>query len=257
MSNKQKWIIGLSVVLLCGSAVQAGSVQLKFDGVNPRAITKVNFYGSGSPFDGRAVYIGRYNSTITAPDGDDAEAIFNDLNAGYDETLTLGSWCMDIYQHESTDPLTYHIVDPATAPGDAPMGSAKAADLNRLFTGFIGTVDGDSTNTNLAAAFQAAVWEIVNETDAGYDVTSGGFSLSNYSTSNWASTANTWLAQLDDYDVDGGLKVFSNADNQDFVYYIPPTDPPGIVPEPLTMLAAGTAVMGLGGYLRRRRRETA
>ena len=252
MSNKQKWIIGLSVVLLCGSAVQAGSVQLKFDGVNPKASTKM--YKSGSIFNNNAVYVGRYNSTITAPDGDDAEAIFDDLGAEYDETLTLGSWCMDVYQHESTDPLTYHIVDPATAPGDAPMGSEKAADLNRLFTGFIDTVDGDSTNTNLAAAFQAAVWEIVNETTATYDVTGGGFSLSDYSTSDWASTANGWLNNLGDYDVDGGLKVFSNAANQDFVYYIPSTNPPGIMPEPLTMLAVGSAIVGVGGYIRRRRR---
>ena len=253
MSSKQKWIIGLSVVLLCGSAVQAGSVQLKFDQVSPSAITKM--YKSGSIFNNKAVYVGRYNSTIKDPVGADAEAIFDDLGALYSDELSLKTWCMDVYKSANTNWNEYNLVAPQTAPGDAPMGSAQADDLNRLFTGFIGTVDGDSTNRNLAAAFQAAVWEIVNETDAGYDVTGGGFSLSGYSTSNWASTANGWLNNLGDYDVDGGLKVFSNAANQDFVYYIPPTNPPGIMPEPLTMLAVGSAVAGLGGYIRRRRRD--
>ncbi len=256
MSNKQRWIIGLSAVLLCGSAVQAASVKLKFERVSPRAITKVSFYGS--PFHDKAVFIGRYRSQIKDPVGTEAESIFDELGAGYDDTLSLGSWCMDIYQHENSSWSEYDVIDPALAPDAAPMGAAKAADLNRLFTGFIDTVDTNSTDVDHAAAFQAAVWEIVNEDENyGYDVTTGDFSLSGYNTNNWAGQANTWLANLGSDDADGGLKVFSSADNQDFVYYIPPTSSEEVVPEPMTMLAAGTAVMGLGGYLRRRRRESA
>ncbi len=254
MSNKQKWIIGLSVLLLCGPAVQAGSVQLKFDQVSPRAIAKM--HKSGSIFNNKAVYVGRYNSTIKDPVGADAEAIFDELGASYSDELSLKTWCMDVYKNANTNWNEYNLVTPATAPDGYAMGTAKADDLNRLFTRFIDTVDGDSTNADLAAAFQAAVWEIVNETDYNYDVTDGGFSLSGYSTSNWASQANDWLDNLGNHDVDGGLKVFSNADNQDFVYYIPPSEtPPGTVPEPLTMLAVGSAVAGLGGYIRRRRRR--
>ena len=111
-------------------------------------------------------------------------------------------------------------------------------------------------NNLAAAAFQLAVWEIVLENDANpYNVDSdqGAF----YATSGPSAVeqANEWLAELASLEfVDIGLRVLTNPDKQDFVVRIPGFGSPEI-PEPLTMLAVGLGVAGIGRYVRRRTKD--
>jgi hypothetical protein len=256
-------MFGLAVVLLCSPLARAGSVQLEFNQVDPWKITTVHF-SPATGASGDTVFIGRYNSRLSNPLGSDAEDLYVALGGDLADTsvpVDLEAWCIDVYQRESTAPRIYDLDAPQNAPlvGSAghPMGSDKAADLNRLFVNvFASEVLSDPTNRVVAAAFQAAIWEIVNESEQNaYDVDTGAHRLTGSYSYAWRNKANLWLGELGDDDVDGGLHVLTNQSHQDFAFYVPPSQvPPQAVPEPVTMLAAGSALIGLGGYIRRRRR---
>jgi hypothetical protein len=259
MSNASRWTIGLVAVLACSAVVQANSVQLRFSKVSPRKIAKVHL--AGSPFDGRRVYVGRYQTQIKDPVGSEAEALFYDLQSDPSQTLTLDSWCIDVHEHETSSFSTYTLVPLEDAPlwsGSGSsydgMGTQKAQDLKNLFGQFYPQVQADSDNADLAAAFGAAIWEIVNESGNSYGVWDGSYTMSNGGS--WLGTADDWLDDLDGETLAEGVSVLARDGSQDFTFYVPTPDPPqDVVPEPLTMLAVGSAVAGLGGYIRRRRRD--
>jgi hypothetical protein len=179
---------------------------------------------------------------------------------------TMGSYCIDVHQDAPTSYGVYTIYPLAYAPiasnltGIA-MGSTKANDLERLFS----LLPSNLTNQT-AGAFQAAVWEIVNETSTNldgsyhYDVTSGSFMMTEYNIGNgtgWLGQANTWLNELH---APGTVPVADvvalvNPDTQDYALTVLGAGSSRLIPEPITMAGLMMGIGGLVGYVRRRARK--
>jgi len=82
---------------------------------------------------------------------------------------TLNAFCADIYTGLDKDPFVYHFTD-----GVVPYSGSTLLNLDRLFTRFYDTLD----THRESAAFQVAIWEIINESGSGvYDLASGVFQI--------------------------------------------------------------------------------
>ena len=181
--------------------------------------------------------------------------------AGWPNNKNLATFCADIKQTIGYgQTCTYDVYLPQDAPiggtnNPNGMGAAKADDLRLLFSLMPSSLDAKK-----ATAFQAAVWEIINE-DAGTAYALTGTTKGNLyttapaGTDTWVTTANGWLTTVWSYTdpvPDIGLRVLVNPITQDFALVVPGlgSNP---IPEPLTLLAFGSAIAGLAGYIRRRR----
>jgi PEP-CTERM motif len=156
------------------------------------------------------------------------------------------SWCVDIF-HSFSFPA---VANDTLVSAASVFNPTKANDLGRLYTAHHAAVEGhDSSNTN-SAAFQLAVWEIVNETGTSYGLNNGFFQASGTG----AGEAQTWLSTLNAtpvsaynvsiWSVNSMVSGWGHA--QDVAVFAP-------VPEPETyaMLLAGLGV--LSGVVRRRK----
>lgn len=176
---------------------------------------------------------------------------FRTFNATRNETFE--SWCVDIFHN-------FNFGNPGVTTDNKVSAAslftqAKAEDLGRLYTRHHTLIDGHNSTANNSAAFQLAVWEIVNETDATYSLGAGAFTASGTG----SGTASTWLTDLNmnhaASQYDAFVWVVQNntfAANgrptwgaQDVVVFAP-------VPEPETyaMILAG---LGLLGFSARRK----
>jgi hypothetical protein len=174
---------------------------------------------------------------------------------------TIPTFCIDIFQEAPTGgyvPYTIGAVEDAPLNDElSPMGAGKANDLRRLF-GLLMNGSGadqvDLSNPSQAAAFQAAVWEIVFERPtAGYDVTTGTLIIGGDPA--WTGLANTYLHDLSGFAPENGLRALMSPEYQDFALYLPSVgDPPTAVPEPLTITSAFLGLSALGAYIRRNRK---
>ena len=94
----------------------------------------------------------------------------------------------------------------------------------------IRAIDIGSSDTR-AAAFQLAIWEIINETNtSGWDLNSGTFRASASSTT--INTAETWLSELNGLPPRANLMALTSATAQDYVVQAPVVQspaPPGVV----------------------------
>jgi hypothetical protein len=163
-------------------------------------------------------------------------------------------WCVDISREiwQNTQ-HAWAIGDLADVPAGYQMGGVKAADLERLFTLM---PQGDGVTADRAAAFQAAVWEVVNETSKkangayDYNVKAGSFRVSGGST--WVNLANGLLTEAANKTTSSVYAMYST-DTQSFAFFVPTfgggsTTP---VPEPITFVTGLMVVSGLGYYVRR------
>ncbi len=243
-------LAAVGLTLLPAATAQAtslGTVRLAYDSVSPRQASNVTLDGSTT----NGLLTGRYNLQLDPTYAPTGEGV--DVYAEADANGRIGTFCADVRQWAPTSYKVYDVYLPEDAPiggANSPMDEAKAWDLRRLFnqrTGETGTNDG-------AAAFQAAVWEIIYEESGTYDVTSGDLSMTIYSGwgSGWLATANDWLDALGTDQPDVGLRVLANADKQDFAMWVPDL-PGGVIPEPLTAVALLLGGAALTAYSRRRR----
>jgi hypothetical protein len=224
--------------------------------IQPAAADTLRYQGAWySPYDGAFQIV------------DGSPALSRSVNAGgfrmtdvSGPTLPAGTsfmaWCVDVYHNLNTTSAgsSYTLKSGADFYGAA---SYKVTDLERLASYVLD--NSLLTNGVQSAAFQLAVWEIVNESMRGsqpYSISSiGGDDFRVTSGDLVARTlANSWLGVVNagSYAIGYSLGVWdgSNA-TQDLAVFSKVVTP---IPEPETyaMLMAG---LGLMGFIARRRRK--
>jgi hypothetical protein len=170
---------------------------------------------------------------------------------------TLSGFCVELTETTSPYELTYNVLMPENGPvpttflGET-MGYTKAKYIQELWGRYYDSSwssGGTFTDTqnHFAAAFSAAIWEILYEdlpmTSFGWDVTVDGTAgdkgfRTDY---DYASLANVMLYSLDGTGPLADLRVFSYEGAQDYLV---------LVPEPATM-----ALLGFGSMLALLRRR--
>ena len=169
------------------------------------------------------------------------------------------SWCVDIF-HNFNFPVTTVDTKQNASQIFSQLGATAAAkiekNLDRLYAAEHTLIDPHLSTADNSAAFQLAVWEIVNEKSTNsYNLTTGDLTITSGSAG--FATAQTWLGLLNTdssnplytvsfwnvNDVGGAPKALGA---QDVAVFAP-------IPEPETyaMLLAG---LGLMGFIARRRR---
>ena len=249
--------LAAAMVLATGPPARAtslGQLDLKYHGSDSYQIGHVHLDGATTSYIVTGKYILQVDPDPLTYWGEGEDVV---LQAGND--YLIDTFCADVEQSALGAFTTYDVYHPEHAPigaGNSPMGIEKAWDLRRLFDQHWGAVASD----NGAAAFQAAVWEIIYEdTDTyGYNLTDSAsrlwmqIDMDTWDGTDWRLTANTWLAGLGTGKPDVGLRVLANEDYQDYALVVTdlPADP---IPEPVTLAGMLLGVGCLGGYLRRRR----
>lgn len=232
-----------------------GTVSIYEIGTSPSAV--VNISGT-SGYSGGA-YAGVYNLSATGWNVNAAgQQVIGTPAAG-----PIPSFCIDVHDFSGAGYNPYDIDKLENAPiyhdGGAPMGASRATDLRLLFGAeylhvMSAVVNGSYngyTGTEMAVAFQAAVWEIVNESSLGFNVKTGNEQIS--STDTIMNLANGWLSDLaTDTVQDGSVVALVNSTIQD--YAITEGSGGSGVPEPVTMCGL---LLGIGGLVRYTRRRTA
>jgi len=176
---------------------------------------------------------------------------FKMTNTSVNPNNTFMAWCVDIYDDMNTGSTSYTLKSGTDFYSGAQ--AYMATDLSRLASWVFD--NNLLTNGAASAAFQLAVWEIVDDAagHGSYDVTSGDFSAT--TGSSWASVlgmANDWLAVVNDgsYGIDRQLSVWQQdvAGSTQNLAVFAPVPEPGIV----AMLLSG---LGLMGFVARRRKR--
>ncbi|TXT22921.1 MAG: hypothetical protein FD134_2346 [Gallionellaceae bacterium] len=123
------------------------------------------------------------------------------LNTDPLRTSPFQSWCVDIFHGFSFVVDALDVLKPANialAGSSATLPTAfsqqAATDLGRLYTNHHAAVDLTSSSGTNEAAFQLAIWEIVNERSGSYSLVGGDFKASGNSAIN--TLASTWLNEL-------------------------------------------------------------
>ena len=164
-------------------------------------------------------------------------------------TTPLFFWCVDLSQ-------TFSFGTVYSNYAITPLGNTLLA---QLFTAVGGSAallsgPGSEAKTDLSAAFQLAVWEILYEgaSYGGLNVSTGNFKATGGDDSDAINQANTWLAALSAGSPTAtALFLLHSADNQDFITDTPL--PPGLVlPEPSSLPLLGLGLLGLIFVTRRR-----
>jgi hypothetical protein len=176
---------------------------------------------------------------------------------GLDLSDHFNAVCVDllhvIYPNTRYD---WTIVDLKDVPDTGPMGQTRANDLAELFNRHN---PNDSSMTNAQkAAMGVLAWEIVLESVWTGGAKPWGLGTGDLRITGLSTAAqgyfNTWAGELTGAGPTGQVYAIVNPGTQDFGILIPGVgNDQHPVPEPLTLLAFGSAVAGLAGYIRRRR----
>ena len=228
-------------LLLTASPNLANTVDIIHDGFG--AYDGVTAWGGGT--NGDDVGAGVYTLNKTGDSG----------SGGTWRNGPVSGFCVELNEAAPTETLRYAVgmpEDMIISYTGGTLGTTKGNYLRELWARYYNPTwsrSGADFQTNrTAAAFAAAVWEIVYEdvpgSPARYDVTAdgttglAGFLALNVDT----ATANRWLQSLDGCGPKADLRVFTNCGAQNFLV---------AVPEPATV-----ALLGLGGLALIRRRRT-
>jgi hypothetical protein len=271
-------VFGLLIAGPAWATTNYGWLELTYDHCGPTEAARTSL-NSGSTWDG-PWYTGQYNLKVNSASsshsvGDTGEKLWG--NAAANNWL-IGSYCIDIRQQAPTSGAPpaapyrrYDLYDLQDAPivrgMDVDMGTAKADDLRRLFSNWssawatTGYVKNGWNGDQYAAAFEAAVWEIINETATkpggayDYNLGLGTFRVSEYWGGSWGTIANGWFANLQDMAPNLNVVALVNEDFQDYALTVADfgsRESP--IPEPVTMAGLMLGICGLARYVRRNRR---
>lgn len=207
--------------LFAGSAA-ASSVTAKFTSVSPSTTFKFTGVSSGH------VYTGQINWTNATG--------MPDETAG----TAFSTFCVEPGQPIYTgNTYTFDVVGLESS-----LGSAKATEIGYLWVDRHDEIGTDATKT---AAFQIAIWEILN--DSVYNLSAGNFRAAVTSPlPAAASLAQTWLTSLTRTGPLPTMLALKSDRYQDQVFFAPPAEnsPPVAVPLPAAAWA-GLALMGIMG----------
>lgn len=247
LANRNMFIAGLA--LLASQPALADNIQIQgwWGGAGNVSLTLTN---------GVNYHTGTTGVSFTESGGAGGFRTLNATTGG----PTFESWCVDIF-HNFNFGNPGSTVD-AKVTAASIFGTAKANDLGRLFTRHHTVIDGHNSTNNDSAAFQLAVWEIVNETGSSYSLLNGAFKASGTG----AATAQTWLLDLNNNhaaslyrtDIWSVVNNTSQANGkptwgaQDVAVFslAPVVFAPVPEPDTYAMMVAG---LGLLGYVARRR----
>jgi hypothetical protein len=210
--------VAMAVVVALGMGIAPASaradfVQATFNNVSPGEVVTLSTGDTG--------WAGQYNFK----------------NASGLITGNYSGFCIDIHEPIYDKQTVKWQVTALSAAPDAPyssMGALRAKLIAELWSNDFSKVSHSNSN---GAAFQIAIWEIINETTTDknghliLNVTTGTFWAQD-SNSTTLKTANRWLSNLD---LDGngpqasGLIALTATGAQDYVVQIATPAPPGLV----------------------------
>lgn len=155
-------IVALAGLTAMASVASADSVDMRFLGTSAGRDVKITF-GSTTV----NVFAGQLRHQITNGTGLAAQ-----LNSP-----SMVTFCTDLDQYVNSSYNTYQLVNLSGVPNPA-MGLDKANAVNALYLAANSAQFG--SNSDYAAAFQLAIWEVVNDYDAsiagnGLSLTAGNF----------------------------------------------------------------------------------
>ncbi|MFE8070026.1 PEP-CTERM sorting domain-containing protein [Marinobacteraceae bacterium S3BR75-40.1] len=223
---KKNLIAGLALWLGLFSSVQAApvTVDLKYTGFS------IGAQGGSITNDGSSlndIGAGMFGFEVSNPQGDSPIAW----------NSTLEAFCVQIDTMLDANQTTY-ILDGA----DSYFGDAATVDqIGRLYTGY----HDDVTDSLRSAAFQLALWELINEDDNSLLLGSGSFNSTKFGGAR--GLANTWLAGLENIENAFDLYVLKTDPtdlSQDLLVFSP--QPPHKVSEPGTLALLGLAIVAFG-----------
>lgn len=149
---------------------------------------------------------------------------------------TLQAFCVQTNALLDThNTLTYNLVSALDHFGNTTL----VDQIGRLYTGYSAEV----TSADSSAAFQLALWELVDETTGTLGLENGSFTATSFNTAR--ATADAWLSSLSGITNGFNLFVLENESSQDLLVFKPA--PTVRVPEPgtLALMCLGLLVLGL------------
>jgi len=171
------------VAALPAQAALFGYVDVKYTGVGPGGSITITSSGHSG-----GVLTGVYNLSLMNA----TNTYYGYLGDGSSNLFAVDAFCIDVWDYAPGSFQNYSIVslDSAPDPGAGPMGAIKASHLAQLLdTYWNGPLDNIT-----ASAIQIATWEVVDESTASYNVTSGSFKVSG--NSSVITLANTMLGSI-------------------------------------------------------------